>query len=38
MINGEKEAVRIRTPVLGWLALKWNYIGNLMRSLSQFVI
>ena len=38
MINGEEEAARIRKPVLGWLALKWNYIGNFTRSLSQFVI
>lgn len=38
MINAEEEAARIRPPVLGWLALKWNYIGNVLRSLSQFVI
>lgn len=25
-------------PLLGWVALKWNYIGNILRSLSQFGI
>lgn len=38
MINGEEEAARIKAPALGWLALKWNYIGNFTRSLSQFAI
>ena len=33
-----EDAARLRAPVLGWLALKWNYIGNAMRSLSQFII
>ncbi|WP_167759652.1 lipopolysaccharide biosynthesis protein [Massilia horti] len=28
----------MRSPRLGWQALKWNYLGNFMRSLSQFVI
>jgi O-antigen/teichoic acid export membrane protein len=38
MINAGDEAVRIRAPMPGWLALKWNYIGNVARSLSQFAI
>lgn len=38
MRDADEQAARIRTPVLGWLALKWNYIGNVMRSLSQFLI
>jgi O-antigen/teichoic acid export membrane protein len=25
-------------PALGWQALKWNYLGNITRSLSQFII
>lgn len=25
-------------PGSGWLALKWNYIGNILRSLCQFAI
>ena len=28
----------VPVPASGWLALKWNYIGNIMRSLSQFGI
>ncbi len=32
------EPARAATPRLGWLALKWNYFGNVMRSLSQFAI
>ncbi|MDQ2823431.1 MAG: lipopolysaccharide biosynthesis protein [Pseudomonadota bacterium] len=27
-----------QAPASGWLALKWNYIGNILRSLSQFAI
>jgi O-antigen/teichoic acid export membrane protein len=29
---------RVNVPILGWQALKWNCLGNVMRSLSQFVI
>jgi O-antigen/teichoic acid export membrane protein len=35
---GEGKIPRIGVPSLGWQALKWNYLGNIMRSLSQFVI
>src|SRR4051812_45753644 len=35
---GEGKIPRISIPILGWQALKWNYLGNVMRSLSQFVI
>src|SRR3981081_316259 len=35
---GEGKIPRISIPILGWQALKWNYLGNIMRSLSQFVI
>lgn len=35
---GEGKIPRIGIPGLGWQALKWNYLGNIMRSLSQFVI
>ena len=38
MINGEEDAARSRTPAPGWMALKWNYIGNFTRSFSQFAI
>lgn len=38
MKAGEGKMPRIEIPNLGWQALKWNYLGNIMRSLSQFVI
>lgn len=38
MRDADDATAPARMPVLGWLALKWNYIGNVMRSLSQFVI
>lgn len=38
MKAGEGKIPRISIPSLGWQALKWNYLGNIMRSLSQFVI
>lgn len=38
MKAGEGKIPRISIPILGWQALKWNYLGNIMRSLSQFVI
>jgi O-antigen/teichoic acid export membrane protein len=38
MKAGEGKIPRISIPNLGWQALKWNYLGNIMRSLSQFVI
>lgn len=34
----DKTSVSSAPPALGWLALKWNYIGNIMRSLAQFGI
>lgn len=38
MINAEDEAARMGAPKPGWIALKWNYLGNVMRSLSQFAV
>lgn len=38
MKAGEGKIPRIGIPNLGWQALKWNYLGNIIRSLSQFVI
>ena len=38
MKAGEGKIPRISIPNLGWQALKWNYAGNIVRSLSQFVI
>jgi O-antigen/teichoic acid export membrane protein len=38
MKAGEGKIPRISITNLGWQALKWNYLGNIMRSLSQFVI
>lgn len=35
---GEGKIPQISVPIRGWQALKWNYLGNIMRSLSQFVI
>jgi PST family polysaccharide transporter len=28
----------VRGPISGWQALKWNYLGNLTRGMSQFLI
>jgi O-antigen/teichoic acid export membrane protein len=38
MKAGEGKVARAKVPILAWQALKWNYLGNLMRGLSQFVI
>ena len=38
MKAGEGKMPGIELPNLGWQALKWNYLGNIMRSLSQFAI
>lgn len=38
MKAGEGKIPRISIPNIGWQALKWNYLGNIVRSLSQFVI
>jgi O-antigen/teichoic acid export membrane protein len=38
MKAGDGKAPRNRIPSPGWQALKWNYLGNVMRSLSQFAI
>lgn len=38
MLKTEQEPLRVGTPRLGWIALKWNYLGNVMRSASQFAI
>jgi O-antigen/teichoic acid export membrane protein len=35
---GDGKASPAKVPILAWQALKWNYLGNLMRGLSQFVI
>jgi O-antigen/teichoic acid export membrane protein len=35
---GEGNSCQAKVPILAWQALKWNYLGNLMRGLSQFVI
>lgn len=38
MKAGEGKIPQMGIPNLGWQALKWNYLGNIIRSLSQFVI
>jgi O-antigen/teichoic acid export membrane protein len=35
---GGKNFLEKSKPILGWQALKWNYFGNLVRSVSQFAI
>ena len=34
----EGKETPVKAQILGWQALKWNYLGNLTRGLSQFVI
>jgi O-antigen/teichoic acid export membrane protein len=38
MKAGDEIARPTSNPILGWQALKWNYLGNITRSLSQFII
>jgi PST family polysaccharide transporter len=38
MTAGDGKAQQANDPMLGWQALKWNYLGTIARSLSQFLI